>query len=234
MTPGRVILSESQFLSCSQAQNQCGNQSRSQKDGARNPGFPTKEGQTAERGVDLQPVGLLTGTAAHGRDNPTAVAPANGTHAPCRQSSSRGRTQSEPGTRPSFPKAHHSSQREPWGRGKKITAAERAHVNAAQSEKTLPQEQNPAPTSGVASGYRRRQQTGTQVLPARGAGGGVLVLRAEVARPALRCWRARARPCVCMYWCVRAIPGCLFKNTTSSVRAVLGMYWVWAAKVSDS
>lgn len=170
MTPGRVILSESQFLSCSQAQNQCGNQSRSQKDGARNPGFPTKEGQTAERGVDLQPVGLLTGTAAHGRDNPTAVAPANGTHAPCGQSSSRGRTQSEPGTRPSFPKAHQSSQREPWGRGKKITAAERAHVNAAQSEKTLPQEQNPAPTSGVASGYRRRQQTGTQVLPWGGGG----------------------------------------------------------------
>lgn len=62
----------------------------------------------------------------------------------------------------------------------------------------------------------------------------MLVLRAEVARPALRCRRARARPCVCMYWCVRAIPGCLFKNTTSSVRAVLGMYWVWAAKVSDS
>lgn len=221
MTPGRVILSESQFLSCSQAQNQCGNQSRSQKDGARNPGFPTKEGQTAERGVDLQPVGLLTGTAAHGRDNPTAVAPANGTHAPCGQSSSRGRMQSEPGTRPSFPKAHQSSQREPWGRGKKITAAERAHVNAAQSEKTLPREQNPTPTSGVASGSKETadRYSGTPL-----AGGcAALVLRAEAARPTLRCRHARARPCVCMYWCVRAIPGCLFKNTTSSVRAVPGM-----------
>lgn len=170
MTPGRVILSESQFLSCSQAQNQCGNQSRSQKDGDRNPGFPTKEGQTAERGVDLQPVGLLTGTAAHGRDNPTAVAPANGTHAPCGQSSSRGQTQSEPGARPSFPKAHHSSQREPWGRGKKITTAERAHVNAAQSARKLSCGSKTPPRPQGSPADRRRQQTGTQVLP---WGGGV-------------------------------------------------------------
>lgn len=222
MTPGRVILSESQFLSCSQAQNQCGNQSRSQKDGDRNPGFPTKEGQTAERGVDLQPVGLLTGTAAHGRDNPTAVAPANGTHAPCGQSSSRGRMQSEPGTRPSFPKAHQSSQREPWGRGKKITVAETRPRECCAERENPPAGAKPHPDLG---GRQRIEGDSRQVLRYSPGGGrcAALVLRAEVARPALRCRRAGARPCVCMYWCVRAIPGCLFKNTTSSVRAVPGM-----------
>lgn len=194
MTPGRVILSESQFLSCSQAQNQCGNQSRSQKDGDRNPGFPTKEGQTAERGVDLEPVGLLTGTAAHGRDNPTAVPPQTGCTRPAGRAAPGAECRASPVRALLFPKLTTQASASLGGGARKSPWLRRAHVNAAQSARKLSCGSKTPPRPRGSPADRRRQQTGTQVLPWGGVRGTRPPGRGGQAHPAVpACARSAVR-----------------------------------------